>query len=380
MHNLFTKLFIAGICVFPITLNAQLTLPPSGDNQQASVTQWMGPVEVEINYSSPDVHGPNGEDRTGHIWGELVPYGLSNLQFGYSTDANPSPWRGGANMNTTIRFSHDVLVEGQPLKAGIYGLHFIPEKEEWTIIFSSNSTAWGSFFYNPKEDVLRVKTKPASNVYTEWLTYTFTDRQTNTCTVELRGELLRVPMHIQVPNIEQVYIDQFRKELQSDIGFGFQAWVDAANYCVAHQMNLEEALKWANYAIEEPFFGRKNFTTLSCKASVLAAMGKTAQSDSIMQVAIKDPTASALDVHYYARGLQAIQKNAEALAVYKVNYEKYPNLPVTNLGLARGYSATGDYKQALKYAQAALKLNPDPQVKQTLEQAIKTLEAGKDFN
>lgn len=380
MHNLFTKLFIAGICVFPITLNAQLTLPPSGDNQQASVTQWMGPVEVEINYSSPDVHGPNGEDRTGHIWGELVPYGLSNLQFGYSTDANPSPWRGGANMNTTIRFSHDVLVEGQPLKAGIYGLHFIPEKEEWTIIFSSNSTAWGSFFYNPKEDVLRVKTKPASNVYTEWLTYTFTDRQTNACTVELMWELLRVPMHIQVPNIEQVYIDQFRKELQSDIGFGFQAWVDAANYCVAHQMNLEEALKWANYAIEEPFFGRKNFTTLSCKASVLAAMGKTAQSDSIMQVAIKDPTASALDVHYYARGLQAIQKNAEALAVYKVNYEKYPNLPVTNLGLARGYSATGDYKQALKYAQAALKLNPDPQVKQTLEQAIKTLEAGKDFN
>lgn len=283
-------------------------------------------------------------------------------------------------MNTTIRFSHDVLVEGQPLKAGIYGLHFIPEKEEWTIIFSSNSTAWGSFFYNPKEDVLRVKTKPASNVYTEWLTYTFTDRQTNACTVELMWELLRVPMHIQVPNIEQVYIDQFRKELQSDIGFGFQAWVDAANYCVAHQMNLEEALKWANYAIEEPFFGRKNFTTLSCKASVLAAMGKTAQSDSIMQVAIKDPTASALDVHYYARGLQAIQKNAEALAVYKVNYEKYPNLPVTNLGLARGYSATGDYKQALKYAQAALKLNPDPQVKQTLEQAIKTLEAGKDFN
>jgi hypothetical protein len=112
MHKLFTKWVIAGFCMLPFALRAQLTLPPSGDNQQSSVTQWMGPVEVEIRYSSPDVHGPNGEDRTGHIWGELVPYGLANLQFGYSTESNPSPWRGGANMNTTIRFSHDVLVEG----------------------------------------------------------------------------------------------------------------------------------------------------------------------------------------------------------------------------------------------------------------------------
>ena len=380
MHKLFTKWVIAGFCMLPFALRAQLTLPPSGDNQQSSVTQWMGPVEVEIRYSSPDVHGPNGEDRTGHIWGELVPYGLANLQFGYSTESNPSPWRGGANMNTTIRFSHDVLVEGKRLAAGTYGLHFIPEKDEWTIIFSSNSTAWGSFFYNPKEDVLRVTTKPAANTYTEWLTYTFTDREPDACTAELMWELLRVPMHIKVPDIVQVYIAQFRKELQSDIGFGFQAWVDAANYCVANKTNLDEALTWANYAIEEPFFGRKNFATLSCKANVLAAMGKFTQSDSIMLVAIKDPSAAPLDVHYYARGLQAQQKQAEALAVYKINYDKYPNLPVTNLGLARGYSATGDYKAALKYAKAALALNPDPQVKQTLEQAIKSLEAGKDFN
>lgn len=380
MHQLFTTLFSIGIGVLPMTLQAQLTLPPSGDNQQASVTQWMGPVEVAIHYSSPDVHGPNGEDRTGHIWGELVPYGMANLQFGYSTEANPSPWRGGANMNTTIRFSHDVLVEGKALKAGTYGLHFIPEKDTWTIIFSSNSTAWGSFFYQPSEDVLRVQTKPATHAYTEWLTYTFTDRQPDACTAELMWELLRVPIHIQVPDIEQVYIAQFRKDLQSDKGFGFQAWVDAANYCVAHQTNLDEALTWANYALEEPFFGRKNFTTLSCKANVLGAMGKTVQRDSVMLVAIKDPSASALDVHYYARGLQAQQKNAEALVIYKINYEKFPALAVTNLGLARGYAATGDYKAALKYAKAALTLNPDPQVRLTLEQAIQLLEAGKDFN
>lgn len=283
-------------------------------------------------------------------------------------------------MNTTISFSHDVEVEGKALAAGTYGLHFIPEKDEWTVIFSSNSTSWGSFFYKPEEDVLRVTTKPATNTFHEWLTYSFTDRQPDNCTVELMWELLRVPIHIKVPNIEMVYVETFRKELQTDIGFGFQAWVDAANYCVVHSVNLPEALTWADYAIEEPFFGRRNFITLSCKAGVLKAMGKTTQSDSVMQIAIADPTASVLDVHYYARGLQAEKKNKEALEVFLLNYNKHPESPVANLGLARGYSATGDYKQALKYAKAAQKLNPDPQVQQTLTQAIKLLEEGKDFN
>ena len=41
-------------------LSAQLTLPPSGDNQKSVVTQYMGMVGITINYSSPDVHGLNG--------------------------------------------------------------------------------------------------------------------------------------------------------------------------------------------------------------------------------------------------------------------------------------------------------------------------------
>ncbi|MBP9880554.1 MAG: DUF2911 domain-containing protein [Chitinophagales bacterium] len=373
--------FCTGLLCFSITaVQAQLTLPPSGDNQVAEVTQFMGPVSITINYSSPNVHGPQGEDRTGHIWGELVPYGLANLQFGWSNESNPSPWRGGANMNTTIELSHDVLVEGKKLKAGKYGLHFIPGSTEWVVIFSSNADSWGSFFYKAEEDVLRVTVKPAANNFHEWLTYEFTDRQSDAAVVALMWEYLQVPIQFKVENITTVYIDQIRKELRSDIGFNYMSWVDGANYCVQQNTNLTEALTWANYAIEEPFFGRKNFTSLSCKANVLNALGKTTQADSIMQVAINDPTASMMDIHYYARGLQAQKKNKEALEVFLINYKKTPTSPVTNLGLARGYSANGDYKNALKYAKAALQLNPDPQVKSTLENAVKLLEAGKDFN
>src|SRR4051812_4232855 len=96
----FTALVFAG------TVSAQypaMTLPASGGNQKAAVTQYIGPVKITIEYSSPAVHGPNGQDRRGHIWGELVPYGLSNLGFG---NGKPGPWRAGANENTVFDVSN----------------------------------------------------------------------------------------------------------------------------------------------------------------------------------------------------------------------------------------------------------------------------------
>ncbi|MEY4929988.1 MAG: hypothetical protein RI909_712, partial [Bacteroidota bacterium] len=80
-----------------------LTTPPSGDNQKSKVTQYIGPVEVSISYSSPDVHGPTGEDRTGKIWGEVAHYGFIDQGFGPSKAA---PWRVGANENTVFTVSH----------------------------------------------------------------------------------------------------------------------------------------------------------------------------------------------------------------------------------------------------------------------------------
>jgi len=145
------------LTTLPAAAQPGLTLPPGGDNQKTVVTQYMGQVAVTLAYNSPDVTSPAGEDRTGKIWGQLVPYGMANLGFGTATE---SPWRTGANENTTFTVSHDVLVQGQPLAAGTYGLHTIPGEDEWTYIFSNNSTSWASYFYDPAEDALRVTAKP----------------------------------------------------------------------------------------------------------------------------------------------------------------------------------------------------------------------------
>jgi hypothetical protein len=114
-----------------------LTLPPSGDNQRATVTQQIGPVKVSVDYSSPRVHF-HGQERRGKIWGQLVPYGLSDLGFNNCTSC---PWRAGANMNTVFTTSNDVVIEGKPLPAGSYGLHMIPGEKEWTVIFSKDSSS-----------------------------------------------------------------------------------------------------------------------------------------------------------------------------------------------------------------------------------------------
>src|ERR1700712_3193292 len=148
---------------------AQLTSLPDGDNKRASVSEQIGLTDVTIKYNRPAV-----KKRDGHIWGELVPPGFVDQGFGSSKSA---PWRAGANESTTIDFSGDVKIEGQPLAAGKYGFFVAYGANECTLIFSKNSTSWGSFYYNQAEDVLRIKAKPvATDRSVEWLKYEFANQ------------------------------------------------------------------------------------------------------------------------------------------------------------------------------------------------------------
>ena len=217
IHRVISTLAIACLLGAAAVASAKdVTLPPSGDNQFSSVTQGIGLVRVTIEYSSPNVHGPDGKDRAGHIWGELVPYGLYDLAYNNCTKC---PWRGGSNENTVFTVSHPVKIEGQALPAGSYGLFFIAGKDEWTVIFSKNHTSWGAFWYDPAEDQLRVTVKPAACDYHEWLTYEFIDRDTDHATVALQWERLQVPFKISVDDMAGVYVDNLKLEFRNAQAF-----------------------------------------------------------------------------------------------------------------------------------------------------------------
>ena len=158
---------------------------------KASVMQTLGAdTMITIVYSRPGV-----KSRT--IWGELVPYGLAPGNR-YSKD-QPYPWRAGANENTTIEFSKDVVVEGKPLPAGKYSIHMIPSEEDWIVIFNKNTEGWGSFAYNKAEDALRITVTPKDAPFQEWLMYGFADLAGSSAVAFLYWEKLIVPFKIALP-------------------------------------------------------------------------------------------------------------------------------------------------------------------------------------
>src|SRR3954463_9399744 len=80
---------------------SELAQPPNGMNQKAEISQWIGLVKVTITYHSPNVHGGGGRDRTGHIWGELVKYGMFDDGYGPST-AGPGGARAHAKAGNPL--------------------------------------------------------------------------------------------------------------------------------------------------------------------------------------------------------------------------------------------------------------------------------------
>lgn len=359
--------------------NAQriVSMPPSGDNQHAVVTQFIGPVSITVDYHSPRVvRGSN--DRKGKIWGDLVPYGLADLGYG---SCRQCPWRGGANENTTFAVSHDVLVEGQKLPAGTYGLFFIPDPNEWTVIFSKNSTSWGSFSYDPAEDALRVKVKPVKSPYREWLAYDFTDRSTDHATVAMQWEELSVPINVSVPNINDLYMAAMKNELRNATGFDPRNWTVAARWALTNK-RYDDALELATVGVNGQRGGVNNetFNALMTLADAQEAKGMAAEAKANREKALAIPTATVLDLHQYARQLQTSGKKDEAVRIFMLNAKLHPNVWPVNVGLMRAYSAQGNYKEALKYAKLALPQAQDDLNRKNIEASIKKLEAGQDIN
>jgi len=354
-----------------------LTLPPSGNNQKAAVTQYLGPVEVRIEYSSPAVHAGDGTDRRGKIWGALVPYGLAPL--GPFGNGKPDPWRAGANENTVFSVSNAVEIEGQNLPAGRYGLHMIPGQEEWTIIFSKDSTSWGSFSYDPSADALRIQAKPHKHEYREYLTYEFPLRKLDQAVAELQWEDLAIGWSIKVPNVNDIYVTHLQQELKSVPGFNYEAFQNAAQFCVQANTHLDQALVWADAALNPAAAGAVNFSTLSTKAQVLSKMKRDEEAAKLMDTALHLPGTTALEIHFYGRQLQAMKKQDEAVKIFEYNAQRFGDEWPVHVGLTRLYAYQGNIPKALEHAKKALTQAPDDLNRKSLEAMVKTFSEGKNI-
>ncbi len=357
--NIFTTFIFAAILLFSASLFAQLNTPRG--SQRATVKQTVGITSIAINYSRPSV-------KEREIWGKLVPYGMNNLGFG---TAKESPWRAGADENTIIKFSDDVTVEGQSLKAGKYGLHMvIKENGDADIIFSHNSNSWGSYFYNSAEDALIVTVKTKEVPHKELLTYEFVDVQPTATTAALIWGEMEIPFKIEVP-VTDIVLSDIRKKLQGQDGFSRANWEQAANFSLNNGGDLNEAMQWIDAAIEGQFFSQKTFANQFTKSQILSKQGKIEESLKLQESLISSANVGQLN----AIGYQFLTNNKvdKAIDIFKMNVKKNPKNANVYDSLGEGYKTKGDKKNAIKNYKKSLSLNPAPALKANSIKMLKEL-------
>jgi len=339
-------MMLVGFVTFALQVRAQETLPTPQASPAAMVTQTVGIVQLSVSYHRPGMRGRE-------IWGALVPY--------------DKVWRAGANENTTFSASHPISVDGHALPAGTYGVHMIPRQSKWTIIFSTNSTSWGSYFYKEEEDALRVEVTPEPAPQTEWLTYQFEDLTDSSAVLALRWENLRVPIRVTMDTEGLVIANARDAYLRGLAGFSWQGYQQAASYCLDHNRNLEEALRWIDRSIEIS----ETFTNLRTKAGILEALGRTSEAQALREKSLKLATEAEVN----ALGYQFLGQNRveEALEMFRMNVIHYPNSWNAYDSLAEGLERAGDVEGAIINYRQALALVNNAAQKERIQQTLTRL-------
>ncbi len=301
----------------------------------AEVTQKVGISTVTVDY-----HRPSVNDR--EVFGTLVPFG--------------AVWRAGANDNTTITFSDDLSVEGESLAAGTYGLHMLPGEEAWEIIFSNNSTSWGSFSYDETEDALRVSVNAeTSAVFNEQLSYGFEAVSATEGTLALHWADLKVPVKLSV-DTPALAINKIKNDLRHLPGFNWQGWNSAANYCLQNGVDLEQGLAWSEQSINR----NPNAVNLFVKAGILTALERVDEGKSTEQEAFE--LASEAQVNAFGYNYLFQRNDVDrALEIFQFNVDKNPESWNAHDSLAEALATKGDTEAAIANYRKALEMAPEAQ-------------------
>src|SRR5262249_24780398 len=154
----------------------------------------------------------------------------------------------------------------QPLDKGTYGLHMIPGESQWTVIFSKNSTAWGSFTYKQAEDALRVNVKSQPSELHDALAYDFDNVKPDSAMITMSWDKIAVPFKVNV-NVNELVTASIHRQLHGLNQYYWEGWDDAAGYLLANKINLDEALQDEDESIK----AEERYDNLLNKSKILEA-------------------------------------------------------------------------------------------------------------
>ena len=263
--------------------------------------------------------------------------------------------------------THDVKIEGRELAAGSYGLHLLPEKDQWTFIFSRNHTSWGSYFYDKEEDVLRVSVPvEAAPEAREWMSFDFHKRERGQASIVFSWADKRARFNLSL-DVDHIALDHIRKQLRSDAYWEWFSWCQAADYCAQYGINTEEALQWIDRSIEL----QENFSNLDVKAKLLRRLGREADAQQAINRAIEVGNEIHLE-RYGRRFLQ--QKNFEqAEYIFKEALKKNGAYWRAHFNRGNALKEMGKKSEALKAYKDALRYAPKSNREQ-IEKSVSVLQ------
>ena len=324
---------------------AQQNLVLPQPSPYAEVTQEIGLSLIKITYHRPAVN-----NRA--IWGELVPY--------------DRVWRAGANENTVMEFSDPVKIGTTEIPAGKYGFHIIPGKDQWTLILTSVSVAWGSFTYDQAEDVMRLTVKPEPAEMCENLLYYFDNVTGNSADIVLHWEKMRIRMPVAF-DVPQLVLQNIRGQLRSLPRFSWQGWNQAANFCLQNDINLDEALQWVERSIRM----NRNFNNLRTRSALLLKLNRKEEADQVMKEALDIAT----EIELNAYGYQKLFNNDidGAIEIFVMNTKRFPDSWNVFDSLGEAYQKKGNTKLALTNYNKAFDMVQDPEQKKRIEDVLKQL-------
>lgn len=214
------------IALLSISLDAQIQTP--APSPFSKMEQKVGLTDVTLEYSRPSMKGRK-------VFGDLVPF--------------DAIWRTGANMNTKITFSDDVVVEGKELKAGTYAIYTKPNEAVWEVFFYTDTENGGL----PKEwdaskvaATVKVEAYPISESI-ETFTITFDDLHNNGATLGLLWEKTYAGVKFVVPTVDKAI--KSIQETMAKPDLTANDYFAAASYYYSEGMNMEQAKEWVDKAV-----------------------------------------------------------------------------------------------------------------------------------
>ncbi len=340
------QLILVGLCAITLSAQAQFhTLKMPQASVDVTETQQLGVTEITIDYSSPRV---NGRD----VWNNpnIIPQ-----------NADPIAWRAGANMNTTISFSTDVNINGSALPAGKYGFHIVPENEKYTLVFAHANDLWGSYYLDMDRDVaLKVVVQSEACAFSEKLDYEFIYQSDSSVVIGLEWAEQRIPFTVSV-DLNGTVLTSLRSELRGINTYRWQAWNDAANWCLNRNVNLEEALEWADRSIDGGFGGfggDRNINNMLTKGRLELALDKPEAANTIDEMMALEY--SAYEANSVFRWLIGQKLNEQSLEFITQANKKHPDTWYLKLNYGVALYLNGKQKSGISQLDKVMSEIPDP--------------------